>query len=398
MSEASEGVGPTVNPTARTGVVVLVDSIRRPGGGERLAVEGVIRLDPAKFERTLCLTRWEDSFQTQEPARSILARLRAEGVEVLGLRRGSRLDLRAWAPLLRLLREPRTGVVHGHLFGSNLWGTVLGRLCRVPAVIAHEHMWAYTGGRLRPLLDRHVIARFSDAFIAVSEQGRRQMIEVEHIPSSDIVLIPNGIEQPVPGDGDRVRTELGIPLGAPLVGSIGHLRSEKAFEVLIAAAAELPDDVHVLVAGEGPEREKLESLRAELGLDGRVHLPGARSDIGDLLAAFDVAVCCSDFEGGPLSVMEYMGAELPIVATDVGGLPELIADEGTGLLVPPRDPKALAAAVQRLLDDRALGRRLGAAAAELRAAEHDVAVWSARIASLYEEILARNRGRRRRRG
>ena len=179
MSEASEGVGPTVNPTARTGVVVLVDSIRRPGGGERLAVEGVIRLDPAKYQRTLCLTRWEDSFETQEPARSILARLREEGVEVLGLRRGSRLDLRAWAPLLRLLREPRTGVVHGHLFGSNLWGTVLGRLCRVPAVIAHEHMWAYTGGRLRPLLDRHVIARFSDAFIAVSEQGRRQMIEVE---------------------------------------------------------------------------------------------------------------------------------------------------------------------------------------------------------------------------
>lgn len=393
VSGASERVGPTVNPTARTRVVVLLDSIRRPGGGERLAIEGVIRLDPEEFERTLCLSRWEESFESVEPARSILERLRTEDVRVVGLERSSRLNLLAWRPLVRILRRERIDVIHGHLFGSNLWATILGRLCRTPAVVAHEHMWAYTGGRLRPLLDRHLIARFSDAFVAVSEVGRRQMMEVEHIPAGDIVLIPNGISQPAPGDGVLVRSELGIPAGAPLVGSIGHLRTEKAFEVLIEAAALLGDDVHVLIVGEGPERERLEALRSRLGLDDRVHMPGARADIGDLLAAFDVAVCCSDFEGGPLSVMEYMGAALPIVVTDVGGLPELIREGETGLRVPPRAPDDLAAGIERLLSDPELGRRLGSAAAELRAAEHDVSVWSGRIADLYRRLLAGRRGR-----
>lgn len=391
VSGGSERVGPTVNPTARTRVVVLLDSIRRPGGGERLAVEGVIRLDPAEFDRTLCLSRWEESLETAEPARSILRRLRAQGVRVVGLERRSRFDLLAWRPLTRLLRGERTDVIHGHLFGSNLWATVLGRLCRVPVVIAHEHMWAYSGGRLRPFLDRWVIARFSDAFIAVSEQGRRQMVAVEGIPERDIVVIPNGVEPPPPGDGDGLRAELGIPAAAPLIGSVGHLRPEKAFEVLVDAAARLGREVHLLIAGEGPERERLELLATTLGIEDRVHLPGARSDIGAVLAALDVAVCCSDFEGGPLSVMEYMGASLPIVATDVGGIPELIGDGETGLLAPARDPAALAAAIGRLLGDPELGRRLGVAAARRRAAEHDVGVWSERIAALYRRLLTSKR-------
>lgn len=398
MSEADRRDGkPTVNPTARTRVVVLLDSIRRPGGGERLAVEGLVRLDPGEFDRTMCLTRWSDGFEVEPQSREILDRLRGEGIRVVGLNRASRFNLLAWMPLVRLLRGG-TDVIHGHLFGSNLWATIFGRLCRTPVVIAHEHMWAYSGGRLRPLLDRHVIARFSDAFVAVSEQGRRRMIELERIPSDDIVLIPNGIEGLPPGDGARVRRELGIPEDAPVVGSVGHLRAEKAFEVLIEAGAMLGDDAHLLIAGEGPERDRLQRLSAELGLSDRVQMPGARSDIPDLLAAFDVAVCCSDFEGGPLSVMEYMGAELPIVATDVGGLPELIADGKTGLLVPPRDPNALAVAIRRLLGDQELASRLGAAAAELRAAEHDVSVWSERITGLYRELLARKRSPRRNRG
>ena len=99
-----------------------------------------------------------------------------------------------------------------------------------------------------------------------------------------------------------------------------------------------------VIAGEGPERERLETLRRALGLDRAFSLPGARDDVPDLLAAFDVAVCCSDFEGGPLSVMEYMDAGLPVVATRVGGLPELVADGVTGELVPARDPAALGAA------------------------------------------------------
>lgn len=376
----------------------MLDSLRRPGGGETLAVEGVLRLDPERYERTLCLTRWEDDFETIEPARSILAALRAAGVRVIPVRRRSRLALAAWRPLIAALRDRNTDVVHGHLFGSNVWATVLGRLCRVPAIVAHEHMWAYAGSRIRPLLDRFLIARLADAFIAVSAEGRRRMLEIERIRADDVVLIPNGVPALPRGSGGSVRDELGIAADVRLIGSVGHLRSEKAYEVLIAALPQLDDGAaELLIAGEGPERERLERLAGELGVADRVHLPGARADVPDLLAALDVAVCCSDFEGGPLSVMEYMGAALPIVATDVGGLPELVRDGETGLLVPARDPAALAAAIDRLGADPALAGRLGAAAYELRAREYDIDAWVGRLDRLYGELLARAAGRRTRR-
>ncbi|HEY8002315.1 MAG TPA: glycosyltransferase [Solirubrobacterales bacterium] len=373
-------------------VVVMLDSIQRPGGGERLAIEGAIRLDPERFERTLCLTRWDDEFERQEPARELLARLRSAGVRVIGLRRRGRFDLWAWRPLLRLLRCERIDVLHAHLFGSNVWASVLGRIARVPVVIAHEHMWAYNGGGLRPLIDRELIARLADTFVAVSQQGRRSMIEVERIPAERVVVVTNGIPEMAAGDGARIRDELGIPPQAPLVGSVGHLRAEKAYEVLIEAAGELLPErpqLRVLIAGEGPERDSLERLSATLELGAAVTLAGARDDIPDLLAALDVAVCCSDFEGGPLSVMEYMAAGLPVVATRVGGLPELVRDGETGVLVPARDPRALALALAELLDDPVRRRELGAAGRELVRSDYGIDAWVASLESLYLSLLER---------
>lgn len=368
----------------------MLDSLQRPGGGERLAVEGALRLDPERYERWFCLTRWQDSFETEEPARSILATLGEAGVEIVKLRRTHRAAFWSWLPLLRLMRGRRVDVLHAHLFGSNVWASILGPLARVPAVVAHEHMWAYSGGGMRPFIDREVIARFADAFIAVSHEGRRRMIEIERIPERRVVYIPNGVAELPAGDGTAVRAELGISADVPLVGSVGHLRTEKAFEVLIEATARLRErspDAEVLIAGEGPEREMLEGLRSRLGLADSVHLPGARSDIPDVLAALDVAVCCSDFEGGPLSVMEYMGAGLPIVATRVGGLPELVREGETGILVEPRDPDALAGAIAGLLEDPDRRRQLGAAGRDLRAREYDVGVWMSRIEALYASLL-----------
>lgn len=381
----------------KTRVVVVIDTLANPGGGERLAVENAIRLDPDRYERTLCITRWEDSLDRIEPARAMLARLRDSGVRVVKLRRRSRFALWAWWPLFSLLRRERIDVVHGHLFGSNVWAAVLGRLASVPAIVAHEHMWAYEGGggsRLRPLLDRELIARLADAFVAVSEEGRRRMIEVERIPPSEIVLIQNGIAGFDPGDGARVRAELGIGAGAPVVGTVGHLRPEKAFGVLIEAVAILRSeygDLVVLIAGEGPERPSLERQVAELGLDGVVQLLGSRDDVPSILSALDVAVCCSDFEGGPLSVMEYMEAGLPVVATEVGGLPELVEEGETGLLVPPRQPAKLSDALSRLLADPALRERLGARARIVRRQRWDLGVWARRLEGLYEDLLSRPR-------
>lgn len=369
----------------------MIDSIARPGGGERLAVENAIRLDPSRYERTLCITRWDEELERAEPAASILARLREANVRVLAVERRSRLALWAWLPLLRLLRREQVDVLHGHLFGSNVWAAILGRLARTPAIVAHEHMWAYDGSRLRPLLDRDLVARSCDAFIAVSAEGRRRMIEVEGVAAADIVLIANGIANFDPGDGERVRAELGIAADAAVVGSVGHLRPEKAYEVFVDAVA-IARRTHpglvALVAGEGPERSNLERLVDAAGIGDAFRFVGARDDVPDFLAALDVAVCCSDFEGGPLSVMEYMEAGLPVVATRVGGLPEMVVEGESGLLVPPRDPSSLAASISRLLDDDGLRAALGARGRDLRRERWSLEAWIGKIERLYADLLA----------
>lgn len=371
-------------------VVILVHLVG-PGGGETIAVESAINLDPERYDRVLCVGRWHE-LEEQEPAAGMLRRVQASGARILHLRRSSRFAFWAWWPLIRLLRRERVDILHGHMFGSNVWACLLGRLTRVPVVVCHEHMWSYGGGRLRSLIDRWLIARWSDAFIAVSEQGRRSMIEVEGIRPEDVVLIRNGVPALPPGDGDAVREELGIGSGQPVVVSVGFLRPEKAYEVLIEAAAQIAPSIpglRVLIAGGGPERPRLEALIEELGLSDVVSLLGVRADVPNLLAAADVAVCCSDFEGGPLAVMEYMGAGLPVVASRVGGLPELVRDGETGVLVPPRDPSALAEAVAALLADPSRSQRLGEAGRELRDREYSIGAFIGRLQALYERLLER---------
>jgi glycosyltransferase involved in cell wall biosynthesis len=223
----------------------------------------------------------------------------------------------------------------------------------------------------------------------VSEADKRRMIEVEGIPSRRLRVIPNAVPAPVPA-GHDVRAELGIPASAPVVVTVCQLRPEKAVEVLVESAALLRDrhpELRVLVAGEGAERGRLESLIKELGLADTVLLLGTRRDVPDILVAADVTVCCSDFEGTPLSVMEYMGAGKPVVATRVGGLPEVVQDGVHGLLVEPRDPVGLADALARLLEEEPLRRRLGEAARIRQQTTFDLDAAVRRIEELYDQLF-----------
>lgn len=359
----------------RLRVLTLVDRIKNVGGGERMAIEIAKRLDPERFESILCVSRWDEAERLEKTPRAVLKDLEEAGVSFLGLRRPTKVAIWAWLPLLRLLHRREVDVIHGHMFGSNVWATLLGRAAGVPVVVAHEHVWSFEGQPLRRLIDREVIARHTDAFLAVSEDTRRNMIDVERIPPESVTYVANGIDELPPGDGSALRAELGLTEGQPLVGTVGLLRRQKALDVLIRAAAELApriEGLRVAIAGDGEEQEALEALIAELGLQDVVTLLGFRSDIPAMLAAFDVAVSSSDFEGSPLAVMEYMDAARPIVATAVGGVPELIEDGVTGRIVPPREPTALADAIGDLLEDRELGQRMGEAAQGRRRSEYSL--------------------------
>jgi glycosyltransferase involved in cell wall biosynthesis len=269
-----------------------------------------------------------------------------------------------------------------------------GRIARVPVVLAHEHSWSYTGNPLRCFLDRELVSRVADRFIAVSREDQRRMIEIERIDASRTLFLPIGITPTSRPVGHDVRTELGIQSDAPVIGVVGNLRAQKAHHVLVRAAALLVRDwpgIQVLIVGDGPERAHVEQLVRELALGASVRFLGYRGDVPDVLAAMDIAVCCSDFEGSPAAMLEYMEAALPVVATAVGGVPDLIEQGVHGLLVPPGDPNALAGALAELLRDPQRARTMGGRGQERRRAEFNFDTMVRRLENLYCELLRERR-------
>jgi glycosyltransferase involved in cell wall biosynthesis len=366
-------------------VVTVVDALLA-GGAETVATRIALSLDPARFRSTICSTR------RSEPEAVEVARL--AGADVLELGRSSKLDGWRWLPLLRLLRSGTVDVVHAHKFGSNLWLSLLSPVARIPVLLAHEHSWAYEGNAWRSVADRELVARAATRLVAVSPADRERMIEVERIAPEKIVYVPNGIPDTPPGDAAAGRARMGIAAGVPVVGTVCRLRPEKGLDTAVRAlapvSAERPGLVFAVV-GDGPERERLERLAAELGV--RTVFLGRRpnDEVPDLVAAMDVTVCSSHREGMPLAVLEWMAAGKAIVASRVGGIPAILVDRDEALLVPPGDPAALAAAIAHLLDEPAERERLGAAAQRRQRCEFRFDRTVATIEELYESLYAATR-------
>jgi len=379
----------------------MVDRIGGWGGGAELLAGQIARqLDPERFQSTFCVTRSEpvpfygESVPNYE---TIRGSFELAGVKVIELRRSATVEVGEWRRLVSYMRSERIDVLHTHMLGSNFWGAILSPMAGVPVHVAQEHGWSFEGTGWRRWVDRHVIARRADAFVTVSREDERRMIEVEKIPAQKLRFIPSGISTPAAPSGADFRSEFGIAADAPLVGVVAGLRAPKALDVFIRAVDELRrkhPGLRALIIGAtntSAEEKLLLDLMRELSLDGTLIFTGLRRDVADALAAMDVAVLSSDHEGSPLSVMEYMEAARPVVATNVGGIPDLVVDGVTGILVPPRDPTALAAAISGLLDDPDLRRRLGEAGRARRRSEFDISNTVQRIEDLYEELYALKR-------
>jgi glycosyltransferase involved in cell wall biosynthesis len=369
----------------RIRILMLIESLDYdPGGAERLVLALATRLPEERFDVTVCTTRHVEG--------ELVERVRSAGVRHLALDRRTRLDLLAWRRLTRFLREHRVDVLHSHMWGSNFWGSLLGRVCGVPAVVAHEHSWAYRGKPYRRLLDGYVIGRLAHVFLTVA--NRDLMVEWEHVPAEKVKLMPNPYIPRPPSTGGNLRVELGIADDVPLVGTAARMRPEKALEVLIGAFAGVSrafGDARLLLAGDGPCRPSLERHAASLGLADRVHFLGMREDIDALLGALDVAAMSSVFEGSPLFGFECMAHEVPLVATAVGGLNDVFEHDRTALLVPAGDGDALARSIVALLRDRDRRERIAAAAhAELD--NYTIERVVARYVALYERVAGRAHG------
>jgi len=371
----------------RLTILTVVDGLMT-AGAETVATRIALGLDDSRFQSILCSTRPSSAEH--------VAAARAEGVEVLELNRQSRLDVWRWRPLVRLLRDGKVDVVHSHKFASNLWGAVLLPRKRLPVFVAHEHTWSYEGV-LRRVVDRELIARRAKAVVAVSPRDRMRMIELERIPASKVVFIPNGIPDRPAGDRARSRRELGIAAADVIVGTVCSLRPQKELETALRALGSLAPSrptLRFVVVGDGPERGRLERLADELGVPTVFLGQRPNDEVPDLVAAMDVLVLTSRFEGMPLAVLEWMAAGKAIVASRVGGIPSILEHGREALLVPPRDYVAFAQAISRLLDDPAERQRLGDAARRRQQAEfrfeHTITLLEALYDGLYAEATVGN--------
>lgn len=382
----------------RLRVMTLVD-YAEGGGAERAAVGLAMAIDRERFDSMVCATRAKDG--------DVLRELAKAGVRVIRLERKPGKTSLGWGPLVRTLRRERVDVLHAHKYSSNVWGVLVGRLARVPVIIATEHSWSFTGKPVRKLLDRFLVGPFASAFVAVSHHDARKMTEVEGVHPRKVWVIHNGVvpraahatAEADPG----MRAELGIPAGAPVIGTACALRREKALEVLVEAfatvRAELPD-ARLLIAGAGQgeaERLRLEAEAGRLGLalgDSVIFL-GRREDIDRFLDALDVFVLSSDNEGMPLAMLEAMGAGRAVVATSVGGVPE-VAEGEAAVLVPPRDPASMAREVLALLASPRRRAELGERGRRRVDAEFSYQGSVERWQSLYGVLYERSRASRRR--
>ncbi len=298
--------------------------------------------------------------------------------------------------LVRFLRRERFTVLHTHLTQANVLGGCAGRLAGVPVVTtlhntrmqSQTHLWH---GRAENLVLRYLASRVLAVgwAIAAAHQGRlgRRPIEV----------VPNAVSLPAPlpaADRAALRATLLDGPDRLLLLAVGRLEPQKGLPDLLAAFADLTQThpgARLLIAGDGSLADPLRRQIAALGLDGRTSLLGRRDDVPALLAAADLYVSASHWEGLPVATLEAMATGLPLAVTAVGDVPRVVGAE-MGALVPPRQPEALAAALRALADDPVRRQRAGQAARAAAARDYAAPAWVDRLLAIYAALHTPRRG------
>ncbi len=334
---------------------------------------------------------------------AFVERLRAAHIPVaiLPLRSGIHplADARGYARLVSLLRETRFDVVHSHSSKAGALGRLAARRCGVPASVYTPNAFAFLGASnpltrwLYRTIERRLGRRWTDALICVSPSERDLTLRQAIAPPERVVVIENAIDARrfAPRlDRAAAKTALGLDPARQTVGYVGRLVPQKGVDTLLQAAQQVlarRDDVQFALVGEGELETMARRLIEQQGWRDRVILTGYRTDIPRVLAAVELFVLPSRYEGLPYTLLEAMAAGRAVIAADIAGNRDLIRPGQTGLLVPPDDAPALAGAILDLLADPARRERLGAgawAAAQARPTPEEMA---RRVLDLYRRIL-----------
>ncbi len=380
-----EAVPATAQPPLVAHLIYRLDI----GGLETLLVDTINRMPAGSYRHAvICLTGYTE----------FAGRITRPGVELFALDKPPGLALATHAHLFRLLRRLQPAILHTYNLGTieyaaTAWAAGVpvrvhaehGRDARDPQGINPKHN-----------LLRRLVLPFIDRYVPVSRDLRGWLERVVRVPARKLQLIDNGV------DTERFRSGgAGTSAGAPeawqddpdafVIGTVGRLQDVKDQATLVEAFGILrgllpQEKLRLVLVGDGPLRTQLEAQVARLGLQDSVCFAGARSDVAPVMRSFSLFALSSIAEGTPVTMLEAMASELPVVATAVGGIPDLVEQGVSGTLVPPRDPQALAAAIVPYVRERALARRHGAAGRARVEQQYSMQAMLVAYVALYDEL------------
>lgn len=327
------------------------------GGTEAHILELASRIDRKRFDVMVCSLKPDDR---------IAAELRARGVRVISLGGAGKLDARVLFRLWKLFRREQPDIVHAFLIWANVTARLLGRVLRGIHIISSYHDEMVSEGWLIRTIDRLTI-QWTDAIVCCSEAVRRSVFSQIGGKESQYVTIPFGLDMvPFTDTDTAMKSELGLKEGVPVIGIVCRLvEPKKGLRVLLQAMAYMKKrgvrpECQLLIVGDGPAYQELRALSEQLEIAQWVVFAGMRRDIPRLLPLMQLFVLPSLYEGFGIAILEAMAASRAVVATAVGGIPEFVTHGETGLLVPPGDPIALAAAIESLLTNPEQAAQMGA--------------------------------------
>jgi glycosyltransferase involved in cell wall biosynthesis len=369
--------------------VLQIVSTLQIGGGENVVATLAQVLPADRYDIHVCCLHREG------PLANVL---RDKGVDVIWLN----MRLRYWPislfKLFRLMKDLNVQIVHTHLSPADFWGRVAAILAGVPVIVTTEHnqnLWRKWPQRIA----NRILNRYTNKIIAVSEDIRKLRIKLDCVSPKKVVTIPNAVDLErfrQVENRDQTREELGLNDSSVLIGTVTRLEYRKRIDRLLAVSEEVFDrtpEARFVIVGDGPLRNDLEAQAEKLALPpGYLHFLGRRMDVPDLLSAMDIFVSCSDFEGMPIAILEAMASGKPIVATKVGGVPEVLQDRYTGLLVSPNDLESMTEAIVELATDKQLREFLALNAFRIADQCYSTQLFSQRTSALYEALLLETNG------
>ncbi len=361
------------------------------GGAERALLSLVKKLSSGKYDVMVAYLKGEGR---------LAEHFRDAGIKVFDLKMRNRMALGAVIRLYRLLKREKVRVLHTHLIQADICGFLAGKMAGVPVIISTKHNPdEFRKRRSIPVWLDGIFANRSDRIIAVSNAVRDFLIKWERISEDKFTVIHNGIDMEdfnfreftSATDITAKKEELGIDSSSQVVGTVRRLDEQKGHKFFLEAIPEILKKVHgvkFLIVGDGPLQNKLEKLSEKLKISENVIFTGIRRDIPEILAIMDVFVLPSIFEGFGIVLLEAMAMKKAIVASRIGGIPEIVDDGLTGILIEPANPSEIANSIITLLKNPEKAKQMGDAGSKKVEKIFTADVMAKQIEDVYDSALS----------